>query len=140
MTRCWAITVASNSGSWTCRRARALRDAAGFERTLGMAAATDMARYGGNTGLHWLPDGDRIVALVSDAGTVHPCAIDVADGAVSPITAGDFVTAAYSLDDAGQRMAMLLRDGSTPGDIFVVDLAGPLPVAQHGSQTSTVRS
>ncbi|MEZ4640347.1 MAG: prolyl oligopeptidase family serine peptidase [Caldilineaceae bacterium] len=105
-----------------------------------MAAATDMARYGGNTGLHWLPDGDRIVALVSDAGTVHPCAIDVADGAVSPITAGDFVTAAYSLDDAGQRMAMLLRDGSTPGDIFVVDLAGPLPVAQRGSQTSTVRS
>ena len=116
----WIVDVASGAGHCVTQ---------GFDRTLGMAAATDMARYGGDMGLCWLPDGDQIVALVSDAGTVHPCAIAVADGTVTPLTAGDSVAAAYSLDAAAQRMAILVRDESTPGDIFVADLTGPRPGA-----------
>jgi dipeptidyl aminopeptidase/acylaminoacyl peptidase len=102
-----------------------------FDRILGVGAGTDVGRYGGHAGLHWLPDGDAILALVSDRGTVHPCIISVADGGISPLTYGDQVVSAFTVDAAGQTLALLVRAAEIPGDLFVVDLAQTPSVPQR---------
>ena len=93
-----------------------------YDGTLSVAAGTDMGRYGGDAGIRWLPDSAQILALVSARGTVNLCGIAPLSGEMEMLTAGDHLIAAYSVDDAGKRAALLIRDAHTPGDIFLLDL------------------
>ena len=94
----------------------------GYDGTLGVAAGTDLGRYGGDAGVRWLPDGRHVLALLSERSAVNLCNIDTYSGEIRMVTHGDHLVAAFSLDAAAQRAALLIRDAQTPGDIFIVDL------------------
>ncbi len=113
--RLWIVDVATGAG----------RDVlVEFDCTLGQAAATDLARYGGDDGLQWVRD-DCILTLVSDHGYVQLCAVELdrghQRGILTPLTHGEQIVAAYSVDRAGGRAALLVRNPAIPGDIFVLD-------------------
>ena len=74
----------------------------------------------------WMPDGRHILALVSRAGTVHATSFDAVSGEARAVTAGTMTIAAFTVDQSGQRMAVLQREPHNPGDIFCYDLMGNL--------------
>jgi dipeptidyl aminopeptidase/acylaminoacyl peptidase len=125
--RLWIVDVATGAGR------DVLTD---FDGTLGQAATTDLGRYGGDDGLVWIA-ADRILTLASLRGFVHLCAIDLdpthRQGVLTPLTSGDLVAAAYSLDRTGLRAALLLRTPVVPGDLFVFDLMLDLDPARATS-------
>jgi dipeptidyl aminopeptidase/acylaminoacyl peptidase len=113
--RLWLVDVATGTGR------QVLDD---FDFTLGQAAATDLARYGGDDGLHWV-DEQRILALVSMRGQVQLCAIDLDSalrrGKLTQLTEGEQIVAAYSADRTGQGAALLVRTAQIPGDLFLLE-------------------
>jgi dipeptidyl aminopeptidase/acylaminoacyl peptidase len=76
----------------------------GYDGTFGVAAGTDIGRYAGEAGVRWMPDRRHILALLSERGAVNLCSVDT------------------TVDAAGRRAALLIRNAHTPGDIYVVDL------------------
>jgi dipeptidyl aminopeptidase/acylaminoacyl peptidase len=115
----WTIDV--DSGALICITAE-------HDCTLGHAAYTDVGRYAGDDGLLWLPNGRHVLALISQAGTVHLARIDVESGEIEIVTTGDFTVAAFSVDAAGERVAALIREALNPADIFQLDLQQPAPL------------
>jgi dipeptidyl aminopeptidase/acylaminoacyl peptidase len=94
----------------------------GYDGTFGVAAGTDIGGYGGEAGVRWLPDRRRILALLSERGTVNLCSVDIGTCDIRMLTRGDQVIAAFTVDAAGKRAALLMRDAHSPGDIYLLEL------------------
>jgi dipeptidyl aminopeptidase/acylaminoacyl peptidase len=109
-----------------------------LDLTLGYAAYTDVGRYGGESGVRWLPDSRHVLALVSTEGSVRLCRIDTENGNVTPLTVEDISVAAFTLDQSGRQAAALVRTPLNPGDVALFDLAAALP--QAGRQLTQVNA
>lgn len=92
--------------------------------TVGNAAYTDVGGYGGSTGPRWLPSDGSIVAPISVSSTVRLSRF-VAGARPLALTPDDRVAAAFSVDRAGRRAAVLSWDRHGPGEIEIVDLTAP---------------
>lgn len=86
----------------------------------------DTRRYGGDDEPRWLPDGRSMLLLLNESGTVHLNRLDLGTGTLTPITSGDSVVSAFSMDPAGRCLVALIGDSLNPGDLYAVE-AGTEP-------------
>ena len=93
-----------------------------WDRPLSNIGLSDMPAPGGFT-MIWAPDGRAIYALSSTGGTVQIVRVDVASGAVTPLTQGDHLIYCFALDAACRTAAFGMADPLNPGDIFQLDFA-----------------
>ncbi len=91
-----------------------------WDRTFGPAVVTDMVAPDGGH-LSWTPDSNALVMLGSDSGRQQVYAVDVQDGHVTQLTAGDHCVTSWSLDSRHRRFAVGLTRPDVPGDIFLVE-------------------
>jgi dipeptidyl aminopeptidase/acylaminoacyl peptidase len=82
----------------------------------------DMRRYGGDDGPRWLPDGKGLLLLVNEGGAVNLGRFDLDNRTLTPVTEGDHAVIAFTIDDHGQRAAMILSDSLNPGDVYTAAL------------------
>jgi dipeptidyl aminopeptidase/acylaminoacyl peptidase len=101
------------------RDARSLTDS--FDRTMGDATLGD-AREGGKMGPMWAGDGKQIFVLVSDTGSCHLYAVDVAQAKMTALTKGALDVSAFSADTRGATLALLIGEPTRPMEIHVGNL------------------
>jgi dipeptidyl aminopeptidase/acylaminoacyl peptidase len=70
----------------------------------------------------WSPDGRYIFVMVADGGTTQLAVVDVATGAVHPVTSGRRDVYIESYDTACRRVVMAIADAATPGDVWVAEV------------------
>ena len=92
-----------------------------LDRNVGDSTLADV-REGGSTLPVWSPDGSRIFVTVSDSGSTHLCAADVASGELRPLTHGVFDVAGFTVDAAGKCFALLAGQTTRPSEILVGEL------------------
>lgn len=112
----WVVDVATQTGRCI------MPD---YDGTVSVAAGTDMGRYGGDSGIRWLPAQKQLLGLISARGTVNLGSVDVQTGQLAMLTNGDQLVSAYTVDAPGRYAALLIRDAQTPGDLYLLDLAQP---------------
>ncbi|MCU0493127.1 MAG: S9 family peptidase [Chloroflexaceae bacterium] len=113
----WLITVATGEKRCLTRHVdRALGD---YSRN------ADLRRYGGDDEPRWLPDGSGLLVLLNEAGTVHLNQFDLGSGQMTPRTSGDSVVTAFSMDNTGERVVLLLGDSLNPGDLYLLETNKP---------------
>ena len=106
----WLVSVAAGT-------ARCIT--AGYDRALGdYSRNSDMRRYGGDDGPRWLPDGQSLYVLTNEAGSVDLAQVTVARGEVTRLTEGRHSVVAFTMDSAGERLALLIGDDMNPGDLY----------------------
>lgn len=114
----WLVDVASGAGRCVT---------AGIDRAIGDYSRNyDLRRYGGDDEPRWLPDGAGLLLLINESGTVHLNRLSLADGALTPLTAGDRVVTAFSLDPAAGSVVVLMGDSQRPSDLYALDPGGEL--------------
>lgn len=85
----------------------------------------DLRRYGGDDEPRWLPDGTGLLLLINEAGTVQASiSFRIADGTLTPLTNGDQVVTAFSIDPTARTVVALIGDSQNPGDLFLIEEAG----------------
>lgn len=109
----WLVDVSDGTG-------RCLTQS--LDRTLGNAVITDVGGYGGATGPRWAPDGQSLLALLSDRATTYLCRFDASDGAPTRLTGKDQIVAAFDLFHDGASAMALIHEPDNPGDLYLVDL------------------
>ena len=113
--RLWIVDVASGEGRCVSRE---------HDVSFGdYSRNQDLRRTGGADGPRWLPDGSAILLLANRHGTVHVERFDLEDGSLTPLTDGRRVVSAFTMDDAGRRLALRITDGATPGELFTLDVS-----------------
>lgn len=111
--RLWLVSVTDGAG-------RCVTDH--VDRTLGDYSRNyDMRRYGADDGPRWLPDGNGLLVLVNEGGTVHLHELALADGSLTQLTQGDLVVKGFTMDTNASRLAVLIGEDVNPGDIFVME-------------------
>jgi dipeptidyl aminopeptidase/acylaminoacyl peptidase len=110
--RLWLIDVATQQGRCLSR---------GLDLTLGNAAGTDISGSSGMSGVRWDPDGESLLALVSDRAQVRLCRFDIATSRHIPLTPEDHWIAAFSCDRRGERIAYLAWERLSPGDLYLYE-------------------
>jgi dipeptidyl aminopeptidase/acylaminoacyl peptidase len=118
----WLVDTATGDGACITR---------GLDRALGdYSRNADMRRYGGDDGPRWAPDGESLLVLVNEAGSVDLYRIDRATGAATPLTQGKHSVVAFSVVYAQTTGApttvLLIGDDMNPGDLFVLEESGAL--------------
>jgi dipeptidyl aminopeptidase/acylaminoacyl peptidase len=115
----WLVDVASGRGSCV---------SAAHDVSLGdYSRNQDMRRYGGPDGPRWLPDGRALLVLTNVRGAVNLSRFDLDDGGLRPVTEGDHSVCAFTLSADGRRVAYVVGDHVTPGDVWTLDLADGTP-------------
>ncbi len=109
----WLVDVASGAGR--CVTAELDRAIGDYSRNY------DLRRYGGDDEPRWLPDGSGLLLLVNEAGTVHLNRLSLTDGGLTPLTTGDQVVTAFSLDPAARTLVALIGDSQNPGDLYALE-------------------
>ncbi len=97
-----------------------------YDRSVGHHLGSDVR--GGPTagGLTWSPEGTRIYTMVAEGGTTQIASV-APDGAVRLETRGDHELVGCSLDGTGRRLACIVCDPVTPGEVAVIDAGGSAP-------------
>ena len=109
----WLIDVASGKGRCVT---------AWLDRALGdYSRNSDMRRYGGEDGPRWLPNGEKLLALVNEHGSVDLIEIDPAQEQATPLTQGKHSVVAFTLDSSCQTAVLLIGDDLNPGDLYLLD-------------------
>jgi dipeptidyl aminopeptidase/acylaminoacyl peptidase len=72
----------------------------------------------------WSKDGMSILVVAAEYGRANIKRVDVASGRVEPVTAGDHEVIAYTASADVSKMALLISDPASIGDIFVVEIGG----------------
>ncbi len=110
----WLVDVASGAGE--CVSAEHDVSLGDYSRN------QDMRRYGGPDGPRWLPDGSALLVLVNERGTVNVARFDLGDRSFTPVTSGDHSVCAFTLASDGRRLACVIGDHVTPGDVWTLEL------------------
>lgn len=82
----------------------------------------DMRGYGGQDGPRWLPGGNSLLVLANERGTVNIARFDLTSRELVPVTEGDHSVCAFTLSAAGDKLACVIGDHVTPGDVWTVAL------------------
>lgn len=114
----WLVDVVSGAGR--CVTGRIDRAIGDYSRNY------DLRRYGGDDEPRWLPDGSGLLVLVNEAGTVHLNHFSLADESLTPLTAGDRVVTAFSIDPAARSVVVLMGDSQSPSDLYALGAGGEL--------------
>lgn len=115
----WVVDVASGRG--TCVSAHHDVSFGDYSRN------QDMRRYGGPDGPRWLPGGRALLLLANERGAVNVARFDLDDGSLTPVTTGDHSVCSFTLAAAGDRLACIVGDHVTPGDVWTQALAEGAP-------------
>jgi dipeptidyl aminopeptidase/acylaminoacyl peptidase len=115
----WIVDVASGRG--TCVSADHDVSLGDYSRN------QDMRRYGGPDGPRWLPGGRALLVLTNERGTVNVARFELDGGALTPVTTGDHSVCSFTLSAAGDRIAYVVGDHVTPGDVWTLALSGTEP-------------
>ena len=99
-----------------------------LDRPIGDAILADLRSFGGGwVGPTWAPDSRSLLILVSDQGASHVYRVPLEGGEPENLTPGyQGEVASISIDAAGRRIASVVGDVSTPGDVCVAELGVPL--------------
>ena len=112
----WLVDLASGAGRCVTQQ---------IDRAIGDYSRNyDLRGYGGDDEPRWLPDSTGLLLLLNEAGTVRLNRFTLADGALTPLTAGDLVITAFSLDAAARSVVMLMGDSQIPGDLYALEPSG----------------
>ena len=114
----WLIDLASGKGA--CMTEQIDRAIGDYSRNY------DLRRYGGDDEPRWLPDGAGLLLLVNEAGMVNLNRFLIADGKLTPLTIGDQVVTAFSIDPTARTTVALIGDSQTPGDLYLLEPGGHL--------------
>ncbi|HEY3382231.1 MAG TPA: S9 family peptidase [Vicinamibacterales bacterium] len=108
---------------------RNLTTAYDFDIGGGIGGDQHPPRGGGSPGVEWAPDGQSIFALAAEQGRANLNRVDVASGAVTPVTKGDHEVVSWSLSRNGAKAVVLVSTPTAIGDLFVLDVppAGSAP-------------
>ena len=101
---------------------------AGFDRSLGNQAISDMSIEGPAPRPAWSPGGDRIYVSASDQGNTHLYSVQLESGRVEQLTEGDHVIHGYDLDPGCSRAVLLRATADNPGDLHIADVDGERPL------------
>ncbi|MCL6454342.1 MAG: S9 family peptidase [Alicyclobacillus sp.] len=71
--------------------------------------------------LAWSPDGSAVYSLMSRRGTVQLVAVDATTGALRHVTDGAHCVLDFSLDRAGERMALHVGTSLDVGNVYLLD-------------------
>lgn len=84
----------------------------------------------------WSRDGHSLYVVTAEQGRANLSRIDVATGAMQPVTHGDQEVVSYSASADGSRMALVLSTPTMLGDLFSLDVAsGKLtPIARPNQE------
>jgi dipeptidyl aminopeptidase/acylaminoacyl peptidase len=117
----WLVDVETKTGRCA---------SAWLDRALGdYSRNADLRRYGGDDRPRWLPDGERLLVLVNEGGSVFLAEIDPAAEQITPLTSGRQSVIAFSTDASLSTAVLLIGDDMNPGDLYVLKL-------DHGSSGS----
>lgn len=95
-----------------------LRRVETWDGDFGSQAVYDLPAPGGGR-LTWTPDGAGLVTLGACQGRQQIYRVDVASGAVTPLTQGDHCITSWSLTADGSVLAVGLTRPDVPGDLFL---------------------
>lgn len=102
--------------------------------TFGNAAAADTGG-GGLSGPRWSPDGQSLLAVLSQKSTVRLVQVAL-DGAIKPLTPADRVVAAFHADPTMRSVVALTQAEQRAADLELVQLdegAEPQRLTNHGA-------
>ena len=95
-----------------------------YDRSLMHHLLSDMRAHPRAGRPAWSPDSRIVFVMVGDCGTTQLAAVDVAGGTVRLMTTGRRDIYGESYDAAGRRIAMVIGDPATPGDVWIADVDG----------------
>lgn len=81
----------------------------------------DMRRYGGDDGPRWSADGEQILVLTNEYGSVCLASFTLKTKTLCCLTEEHMVVFAFSADCKHSRIVLLITDNSHPCDLFVLE-------------------
>jgi len=119
-----AATFGRNLHLWTVPAAggEPTDHTAGWDRSFDDAGMSDLF-VTADQRPRWTADGAAVLALASDQGTTHVHRVDLADGAVSPVTTGPRRVVGFAPLPDG-RLVLLAGDSNHPFELVVADAEG----------------
>lgn len=98
----------------------------------------DVRRTGGADGPRWLPSGRALLLLANRFGAVTLERFDLDERSLTSLVDGRRVVSAFSCSDAGDRAALRIVDGATPGELFELSLTGAAEPSRFTSVNDAV--
>jgi dipeptidyl aminopeptidase/acylaminoacyl peptidase len=108
-----------------------------LDADVGAALAADQHPPRGGTPAqpYWSRDGRSLTFVVAERGRVNVRRIDVATGAITPVTQGDQEVVSYSATPDGSRLVLVISTPTVIGDLYSLDAAGKLtPIARPNQE------
>jgi len=98
---------------------------ASYDGEIGEGIGSDQhpPRGGSPKPLVWSRDGSSLYAITTQNGRANLSRIEVATGAIKPVTQGDQEVVSYSASADGSRMALVLSTMTVLGDLYSLDTA-----------------
>jgi dipeptidyl aminopeptidase/acylaminoacyl peptidase len=90
----------------------------GHFQTFADAIGSDMRSDHADATPQWARDGQSVFVLGNERGAGNIYQLQVADGALSPVTQGQHHLLGFSLDSAQNTLGLAIADAQQPGDIF----------------------
>ncbi|MEO8189006.1 MAG: S9 family peptidase [Acidobacteriota bacterium] len=122
-----AVQSHTRSDLFLMRDGRPFAITAGKDFELGSSVGGDQhaPRGGSPGGLQWTPDGNGIIAAVTEHGRANLVRFDASGGgmALTPLTAGDHDVMAWTATPDASRIALTIGDDTHVGDLYVLDVA-----------------
>ncbi len=101
--------------------ARNLTAAYDFDIAGGLSGDQRAPRGAAPSGPVWARDGRALLVKVGEQGDVNIKRIDVSSGKVDPVTDGHHDIMAYTADESGQKLALILSSQTVLGDVRTLD-------------------
>jgi dipeptidyl aminopeptidase/acylaminoacyl peptidase len=101
----------------------------GYDADIGGGLTGDQRAPRGSlsAGPVWSRDGRSVVVRTAERGRANLHRVDVASGALTPLTTGDQEVVAYDATPDASRLALVISTPTEVGDLFVLDAAGGAP-------------
>jgi len=111
------------TGSWPLTQARDLSSALDVAAGEGVSSDQHPPRGGGSAPLGFIEQGRAAVFVYAQHGSCRLARADLGSGAIEPLTPADREVIHGTLSADGRRAAITLGALTTPGDLYVQDLA-----------------
>jgi dipeptidyl aminopeptidase/acylaminoacyl peptidase len=93
-----------------------------FDINGGVGGDNAAPRGGRSAGPIWSPDGRSIVIVSGERGDANLVRVDVANGAVTPVSKGPQTVQSYSVSADGRTLVASISTQTSVGDLFVFDV------------------